>query len=279
MLLEKMGKIIAVIGSFSPPKGIQVFATYNEPPVVKEVIKVSVPRRGFRSLLQFPLIPGIISVPGFSPPKGIQVFATQRNGLLNESADLVSVPRRGFRSLLLVAAAATTPEPAKFQSPEGDSGLCYHLTIWGNGGRRSSFSPPKGIQVFATRSSSRRLPSRSVSVPRRGFRSLLPALARTVELLGSGFSPPKGIQVFATRGSLAFPVARYTRFQSPEGDSGLCYTVPGVPAVSSGPVSVPRRGFRSLLLMTSVLTPNTTPSFSPPKGIQVFATRDALLGS
>ena len=63
----------------------------------------------------------------------------------------VSVPRRGFRSLLHeVAIALIGPE--------------------------AGFSPPKGIQVFATLH-----------------------VEYVTKLVGRGFSPPKGIQVFATR--------------------------------------------------------------------------------
>ena len=64
------------------------------------------------------------------------------------------------------------------------------------------------------------------------------------------------------------------RFQSPEGDSGLCYL--GVVVVSSlypSLVSVPRRGFRSLLHGKEASNESQHTSFSPPKGIQVFVTR------
>ncbi len=85
-----------------------------------------------------------------------------------------------------------------FQSPEGDSGLCYTADI-----------PPTGRRVH-------------VSVPRRGFRSLLLGAQGPEPTYGSGFSPPKGIQVFVTHHS-APPDRDNTKFQSPEGDSGLCY--------------------------------------------------------
>ena len=63
-------------------------------------------------------------------------------------------------------------------------------------------------------------------------------------------------------------------FQSPEGDSGLCYLALKVRSQPTARVSVPRRGFRSLLRITVPHLIVITPSFSPPKGIQVFVTRD-----
>ncbi len=86
-----------------------------------------------------------------------------------------------------------------------------------------------------------------VSVPRRGFRSLLPA----------GVDEAK---------------RELKEFQSPEGDSGLCYWSSGIHATLPVRVSVPRRGFRSLLLLGRGVSHNDAISFSPPKGIQVFVT-------
>ncbi len=65
--------------------------------------------------------------------------------------------------------------PGKFQSPEGDSGLCYTATATPEESDHPGFSPPKGIQVFVTYEN---------SICRKET--------------ASSFSPPKGIQVFVT---------------------------------------------------------------------------------
>ena len=41
-------------------------------------------------------------------------------------------------------------EVTLFQSPKGDSGLCYLCTTKADPILATRFSPPKGIQVFAT---------------------------------------------------------------------------------------------------------------------------------
>ena len=177
-----------------------------------------------------------------------------------------------------------------FQSPEGDSGLCYLARVGFVSMPNDCFSPPKGIQVSATlRRRTRSLfPSRfqspegdsglcyqdqgdqnppfvGVSVPRRGFRSLLLSSTRSLPV-----SP--------------------LRFQSPEGDSGLCYnagygrfsyeiagfsppkgiqvsatwqSLCGPPAPES--VSVPRRGFRSLLPQSPPYKKTASKPFLPIK--------------
>ncbi len=86
---------------------------------------VSVPRRGFRSLLLGAFGSGNPTLLSFSPPKGIQVFVTL-SGMLDAA-------RR-----------------VKFQSPEGDSGLCYLFSSLASLKDARGFSPPKGIQVFVT---------------------------------------------------------------------------------------------------------------------------------
>ena len=86
----------------------------------------------------------------FSPPKGIQVFVTW-GGLPHKAAAwLVSVPRRGFRSLLHAMLAIVALSWIEFQSPEGDSGLCYSTSSSHLQTAIVGFSPPKGIQVFVT---------------------------------------------------------------------------------------------------------------------------------
>ena len=186
---------------------------------------------------------------------------------------LVSVPRRGFRSLLLGSIAATLWGPTVFQSPEGDSGLCYQRSQGQSQGQLYVSVPRRGFRSLLRRKFHRRQQQqRRVSVPRRGFRSLL--LGRETAILDpthAGFSPPKGIQVFATFRRLADQIS-WNRFQSPEGDSGLCYGLSFEEQVAMTPVSVPRRGFRSLLLFSEIAFNVDGPSFSPPKGIQVFAT-------
>ena len=184
---------------------------------------VSVPRRGFRSLLR------------------------PREESVKNDRDLVSVPRRGFRSLLPVGGQGERARKAKFQSPEGDSGLCYQPLREKLAPVVISFSPPKGIQVFATC-----LDLAQSRVPTR-------------------FSPPKGIQVFATCFWDRLDGVG-AKFQSPEGDSGLCYLDTRLVKKDMGKVSVPRRGFRSLLLEMRWTREIVGGGFSPPKGIQVFAT-------
>ena len=89
------------------------------------LLQVSVPRRGFRSLLLKGSKPIRRCAVGFSPPKGIQVFVTCHR-------------RRRLQGL------------CGFQSPEGDSGLCYINLFRRLGVDPPGFSPPKGIQVFVT---------------------------------------------------------------------------------------------------------------------------------
>ena len=62
-----------------------------------------------------------------------------------------------------------------------------------------------------------------VSVPRRGFRSLLLPKGPLGARLVLSFSPPKGIQVFVTNTWVKGTSGLADKFQSPEGDSGLCY--------------------------------------------------------
>ena len=136
--------------------------------------RVSVPRRGFRSLLPDGPHRYLWKPSRFSPPKGIQVFATWLSPVFNSYS-------------------------FSFQSPEGDSGLCYLRA---------------GLAHTACG---------KVSVPRRGFRSLLRTHHRSASCSPVRFSPPKGIQVFATRSPRYIEHCQRRRFQSPEGDSGLCY--------------------------------------------------------
>ena len=162
-------------GSFSPPKGIQVFVTRPRQHPKRVTIQVSVPRRGFRSLLR------------------------TRTVYVERKPPQVSVPRRGFRSLLRFQGNYGSSAEVRFQSPEGDSGLCYLYKRAALPSDAPSFSPPKGIQVFVTLVD-----------------------GKTGVWIVLCFSPPKGIQVFVTRdGSLGD--SRDGWFQSPEGDSGLCY--------------------------------------------------------
>ena len=198
--------------SFSPPKGIQVFATwracvgqrlscrFQSPEGDSGLCYLRPPPRETAPLLRF------------SPPKGIQVFATRRR--------LKGQP---------------TPPP-EFQSPEGDSGLCYKPKSKERRCCGDGFSPPKGIQVFATS---------QVEV--------------ATDEEKDRFSPPKGIQVFATSQPHS-GAGRTSSFQSPEGDSGLCYLLSK---------NLPLTRFSSLLLSfprlcadlpsISFLTPFSTP--------------------
>ena len=167
----------------------------------------------------------------------------------------------------------------RFQSPEGDSGLCYTAEVERRVRLLVSFSPPKGIQVFATKwRGGVKMAQEEVSVPRRGFRSLLQGRTRLMAHRDSlGFSPPKGIQVFATsKPSLAMSIKAARQVSVPRrGFRSLLLNGNATqPAAQDSAVSVPRRGFRSLLLPSP---PARLPlaglrGFSPPKGIQVFAT-------
>ena len=111
----------------------------------------------------------------FSPPKGIQVFATSRRAPQRSFRPSVSVPRRGFRSLLRGEEGVRTGSCTSFQSPEGDSGLCYQNLTQKRCGRQHRVSVPRrgfrsllldGGWVWYEW-------AEGVSVPRRGFRSLL----------------------------------------------------------------------------------------------------------
>ena len=88
---------------------------------------VSVPRRGFRSLLPIENDPGAVKWDGFQSPEG-------DSGLCywNKVREDISV---------------VTP---MFQSPEGDSGLCYARSVASFICRLFGFSPPKGIHCFST---------------------------------------------------------------------------------------------------------------------------------
>ncbi len=187
------------MASFSPPKGIHCFSTRGSLPSGRRGLPVSVPRRGFIVFLlsQRPCEPSLTT--SFSPPKGIQVFVTWK----------------GLSKSLWTG---------EFQSPEGDSGLCYLLEEDRRHSSGSTFQSPEGDSGLCYAKKHRALVrGAEVSVPRRGFRSLL------LDLTGL----ERGIDEW---------------FQSPEGDSGLCYS----------PIRV-----KFMLRLTS---------FSPPKGIQVFVT-------
>ena len=139
--------------------------------------RVSVPRRGFRSLLHTLDVAASIGELGFSPPKGIQVFATSQTGRTTSWTLTGFSPPKGIQVFATLDVPTATRGRVSFQSPEGDSGLCYHWVHIRSIGNYSY-----------------------VSVPRRGFRSLLPAVTGVDHtMLTTSFSPPKGIQVFATR--------------------------------------------------------------------------------
>ncbi len=140
----------------------------------------------------------------FSPPKGIQVFVTSHYW----GGDL---PRTKFQSpegdsgLCYLNSKEQATKGVRFQSPEGDSGLCY---FWSYGGIQQVFVvsvPRRGFRSLLLPGGMRINSREKVSVPRRGFRSLLLAEQGEDEHVVAGFSPPKGIQVFVTQRFKADP--------------------------------------------------------------------------
>ncbi len=89
---------------------------------------------------------------------------------------------------------------------------------------------------------------------------------------GIGFSPPKGIQVFVTSGFSGGPLGPGGSFSPPKGIQVFVTEVSSRAGARSYQVSVPRRGFRSLLLACNEVWVLFDHGFSPPKGIQVFVT-------
>ena len=154
----------------------------------------------------------------------------------------VSVPRRGFRSLLPSPTASRHASLSWFQSPEGDSGLCYLFAEERVVICIPRFSPPKGIQVFATKMLDDFFSGRRKFQSPEGDSGLCYVGSITTSQIqdGASFSPPKGIQVFATSGT---PIG----------------------GRREGRVSVPRRGFRSLLRAGVTLGLFGLAGFSPPK--------------
>ena len=127
-----------------------------------------------------------------------------------------------------VARGTALPLPcgsSVFQSPEGDSLFFYVAIILAIGiDAIGEFQSPEGDSLFFYTRFPTQRPSRT-----------------------SCFSPPKGIHCFSTI-SEALRTIPYYKFQSPEGDSGLCYLEGTLKVALDRRVSVPRRGFRSLLL-------------------------------
>jgi hypothetical protein len=110
---------------FPSPEGDSCLCYMKNGTFYRQDLEVSVPRRGFLSLLLAEAARAAPANPSFRPPKGILVFATRSGRSRSGIPDHVSVPRRGFLSLLPVDEHTAKKSAPMFPSPEGDSCLCY----------------------------------------------------------------------------------------------------------------------------------------------------------
>ena len=166
---------------------------------------------------------------GFSPPKGIHCFSTQRKEVrMFRTLQHVSVPRRGFIVFLPTEACTAVTASSRVSVPRrgfivflpAEIEACTERTI------PSSFSPPKGIHCFSTRSAGTRAnsgPSRFS--PPKGIHCFSTSAGEKDggPLAQRSFSPPKGTHCFSTRRKRHSAVS-FPSFQSPEGDSLFFYS-------------------------------------------------------